>query len=167
MKKFRISERDIALNGIIAALYAVITFIGSPIAYGAIQFRIAEILVLLCFWNRKLAIGLVVGCLIANAISPLGLLDVFFGTLATLIACLGIIFCKHLIVAILFPVLANAFIVAAELTTLGEPYWLSVLTVGAGELAVMVVAYIIYMILKRKQGFFTLIRATRNLNFKF
>ena len=167
MKKFRISERDIALNGIIAALYAVITFIGSPIAYGAIQFRIAEIFVLLCFWNRKLVIGLVIGCLISNAISPLGLLDVFFGTLATLVACLGIIFCRHLIVAILFPVVSNAFIVAAELTTLGEPYWMSVLTVGAGELAVMIAGYILYLVLKKKQGFFDLIRATRNQEFKF
>ena len=165
MKK--INERDIALNGVTAALYVVITFLGAPIAYGAIQFRISEILVLLCFFNRKLSIGLVVGCLISNMASPMALIDVPFGTLATLVACLGIMFSKHLIVAILFPVISNAFIVAAELTTIGEPYWLSVLTVGAGELAVMIAGYIIFMLLKRRKSFFDLIKATRNTEFKF
>ena len=163
----RINERDIALNGIIAAMYVVVTFLCSPIAYGAIQFRISEILVLLCFFNRKLSIGLVLGCLISNCASPMAAIDVPFGTLATLIACIGIMFSRHLIVAIFFPVFANAFIVAAELTTIGEPYWFSFLTVGAGELTVMIVGYIVLILLKKRKNFFEAIKANRNLDFKF
>ena len=163
----KISERDIVINGLIAAIYVAVTLLGAPIAYGAIQFRISEILVLLCFFNRKYSVGLILGCLIANFASPMALLDVPFGTLATLLACVGIMFSKHLIVAIWFPVITNAFIVAAELTTLGEPYWFSVLTVGAGELAVMIAGYIIFMLLKRNKKFFEYIHANINLDFKF
>ena len=166
-KKHKIDTTMIVTNALIAATYVVLSAISSPIAFGAIQFRIAETLMLFPFVNKQYAFGVTLGCLLTNLMSPFMLLDIIFGTLATTISCVGVMFCKHLVVASIIPVIANAFIVAGVLTTIGEPYWMSVLTVGAGELAVMTVAYIIFMLLKRNQYFFISIKATQNIDFKF
>ena len=166
MKK--ITTKDIVANALIAALYVVLTLITYPISYLGIQFRFAEILVLLCFFRKDYSIGLIVGCAIANLASSIGLVDVGFGTLATLIACVCIMFSKHLAIACLFPVISNAFIVGFELYQfLGLPFWLSVGEVAIGEFTVMVVGYILFMILKRRQTFFTSIRANQNIAFKW
>ena len=160
--------QEICVNGVIAATYAALTIAMSPIAYGPIQFRFSEMMVLLCFFNKKYTVGLTLGCFLANLLSPTASLDVWFGTAATLLACLCMMFCKHLVIAAIFPVLFNAFIVAWELTFFGEPYWLSVLTVGVGELVVMIVSYLIYvLIIKRNKGFLRVIKADQNLEYKF
>jgi uncharacterized membrane protein len=159
--------REICVNGIIAAVYAALTIALSPIAYGPIQFRFSEILVLLCFFNKRYTVGLTLGCLLANCCSPTASLDVLFGTAATLLACLCIIFCKHMIVAIWFPVIFNGFIVAWELTFFGEPFWFSTLTVAAGELVVMIVGYVAFMFIKKNKSFFKAINATQNIEYKF
>ena len=154
-------------NALVAATYVVLNVISSPIAFGPIQFRIAEIMMVFPFFNKRYAYGVVLGCLIANLMSPFMIFDIVFGTLATALACVGVMFCKHLIVAVMIPVICNAFIVAAVLTTIGEPYWLSVLTVGAGELAVMTATYILFMIIKKNKMFFKQIHANQNVDFKF
>ena len=133
-----------------------------------IQFRVAEVMVLLCFFRKDYTFGLVIGCAIANLPSAIGLVDVGFGSLATLIACLGIMFMKNLGIACLFPVVSNAFIVGFELWKfLGLPFWISVGEVAIGEFAVMVVGYIFFMLIKRRKGFFETIRANQNLEFKW
>ena len=159
--------QDICINGIIAATYAALTIAISPLAYGPIQFRFSEIMVLLCFFNKKHTIGLTIGCFLANLFSPTASLDVLFGTLATLIACIGIMFSKHLVVAALFPVVSNAFIIAWELMFFGEPYWMSVLTVGLGELGVMILAYIFFILIRKSKQFMRVIHAEQNIDFKF
>ena len=139
-----------------------------PFSYLGIQFRVAEIMVLLCFFRKDYAFGLVIGCAIANLPSAIGLVDVGFGSLATLIACLGIMFMKNLGIACLFPVVSNAFIVGFELYQfLGLPFWISVAEVAIGEFAVMVVGYVFFMIMKRRKGFFENIRANQNIAFKW
>ena len=139
-----------------------------PFSYMGIQFRVSEIMVLLCFFRKDYAFGLVIGCAIANLPSAIGLVDVGFGTLATLIACLGIMFMKNLGIACLFPVVSNAFIVGFELWKfLGLPFWISVAEVAIGEFAVMVIGYIFFMLIKRRKGFFDTIRANQNIEFKW
>lgn len=139
-----------------------------PFSYMGIQFRVAEIMVLLCFFRKDYAFGLVIGCAIANLPSAIGLVDVGFGSLATLIACLGIMFMKNLGIACLFPVVSNAFIVGFELWKfLGLPFWISVAEVAIGEFAVMVIGYIFFMLIKRRKGFFETIRANQNIEFKW
>ena len=86
--------KDMTANALIAALYAAFTIAIAPISYGPIQFRFSEILVLLCFFNKKYTIGLTLGCLLANLYSPTASLDIPFGTAATLVACVGIMFSK-------------------------------------------------------------------------
>ena len=164
----RITTKDIIANSLIAALYVVLTMVTYPFSYMGIQFRVAEIMVLLCFFRKDYAFGLVIGCAIANLPSAIGLVDVGFGSLATLIACLGIMFMKNLGIACLFPVVSNAFIVGFELWKfLGLPFWISVAEVAIGEFAVMVIGYIFFMLIKRRKGFFETIRANQNIEFKW
>ena len=168
IKLKRITTKDIASNAIIAAVYVVLTLITYPFSYLGIQFRVAEIMVLLCFFRKDYTIGLIIGCAIANLASSIGLVDVGFGTLATLLACLGIMFSKWLAIACIFPVVSNAFIVGFELWKfLGLPFWLSVGEVAAGEAAVMILGYILFMVLKRRKWFFETVRANQNIDFKW
>ncbi|MDR0934731.1 MAG: QueT transporter family protein [Erysipelotrichaceae bacterium] len=162
------TSKDITYNALICALYVAVTLVAAPISFLGIQFRISEILVLLCFFNKKYIVGLTLGTAIANFGSPIGIVDAGFGTLATLIACLGIIFMKQLAIAILFPVIANGFIIGFELFYfLNEPFWLSVIQVAVGEALVMIVGYFIFFLLKKRKDFKDIINAEQNIDFKF
>lgn len=79
----------LAQGAIIAALYVALTLIFAPISYGAVQVRIAEILTILPLFTPAAIPGLFIGCLIANGLGGGILLDVIFGSLATLIGALG------------------------------------------------------------------------------
>jgi uncharacterized membrane protein len=78
----------IVSNAVVAAIYFVVTYLSTPIAFGQIQVRIAEALILLCFFRKDFWIGLTFGCLLSNCTSPLGWPDILFGTAATLISSL-------------------------------------------------------------------------------
>lgn len=164
MKSFKIN--NIVDNGLVAALYVTISLITYPLSFGMVQFRVAEILMLLCFFRNDFAIGLVFGCVITN-IASFSPLDILFGSLATLLSCLVIMFSKHLFLAMLAPIVFNAFIIGLELHyLLGEPMWMAIGFVALGEAVVMVVGYIIFMFLKRNKNFMSIIKANQNLDFK-
>ncbi|MBP5407564.1 MAG: QueT transporter family protein [Bacilli bacterium] len=147
MKK-RFTIEMIARQAIVAALYAVLTVI-NPLSYGNIQFRIAEILVFLCFYRHDYIIGLTLGCFIANLFSPMLVWDITLGVGATVIALFLITRTKNIYLAAVWPIIANALLVALELYLVYDlPYWLSALEVGIGEAAVMVVGVIIFKILE-------------------
>ena len=86
MKRF--SSRQLALNGLVAGLYAVVTILTASFAYGNIQFRIADALCLLVILEPSLTVGLTLGCLIANLFSTVSALDIVIGTAGTLLGCL-------------------------------------------------------------------------------
>lgn len=145
-------KRLVALteSAAIAALYAVVTVAISPIAYGAIQLRVSEALTILPVRKRSAISGLVVGCAIANALGiligadSLGVADILFGTIATLLAAIASRLTRNIrigrlpVLAALMPVISNGLIIGAELKLiLGLPFWLSALEVAAGELIVM------------------------------
>ena len=164
----KITIKDIVYNATTAALYVALTLATYPLSFEGIQFRFSEIMVLLCFFRKDYIVGLTLGCLIVNLMSPIGIVDVVFGGAATLIACLGICFCKHLCVACIIPVVANGFIVGFELYQFMQaPFWLSVLTVSLGELAVMVIGYIFVLCLKKNTKFWEFLRRNQNENFVF
>ena len=71
--------------GIVAALYAVLTLALSPISYGAMQIRLSEIFNNLAVFNKRYIWALTIGCAIANLNSPLGIVDIVFGSLGTLL----------------------------------------------------------------------------------
>lgn len=78
----------VVLNGLIAGLYVVFTLPFANIAYGPIQFRLAEVLTVFPAFSALTIPGVTLGCFIANLINPnnLGPVDIIGGTLATLIA---------------------------------------------------------------------------------
>ncbi len=80
------SAQDIAYSGIIAALYAVLTIALAPLSYGVYQIRVSEALTVLPFIYAPAAVGLFVGCFVANIFGGNGLQDIVFGSLLTLLA---------------------------------------------------------------------------------
>ena len=79
----------LAFGAMIAALYVVLTMPFASFAFGVIQFRFAEALTILPFFTPAAIPGLTLGCLLANLLAGAPLLDVIFGTVATLLGALG------------------------------------------------------------------------------
>lgn len=73
----------LTIQALIAAIYVVLTVAIAPFSYGAIQFRISESLSQLVVFSKKYWFPITLGVAIANIFSPLGIVDVFFGTLGT------------------------------------------------------------------------------------
>lgn len=76
----------IARGAMIAAAYIGLVAVVPFISFGAIQFRIAEALTILPFFWPEAIFGVTIGCLVSNILWGLGIVDIVFGTLATLIA---------------------------------------------------------------------------------
>ena len=139
----------IVFNGIIAALYVVLAYIFAPISYGPVQARIAECMTIFPAFSWGTIPGVTLGCLIANLINPenLGPVDIVGGTLATLMAgVLSYILGKKIKwLGLIPPVIVNgivvggylSFLILDEVTPGGILF--TMLTVAAGELAVMIV----------------------------
>ena len=81
----------ITQSAMIAAIYVVLTLFISAfnLASGAIQIRISEALTVLPAFTPAAIPGLFIGCFISNLISGGLILDVIFGSLATLIGACG------------------------------------------------------------------------------
>lgn len=105
--------RQITLAAAIAALYAVLTMTLPIPQYGPVQIRFAEALTVLPFLFPAAVPGVFVGCLIANLLSPYGLLDVVCGSAATLLAALWTARLRNRWLAPLPPVLCNGLIIGA------------------------------------------------------
>lgn len=161
----------VARAGVIAAVYAAATLVAllflQGLAWGPIQCRISEAICSVAILSSSAVPGLALGCVVANlcnmAISgtgALGMLDVIFGSLATL---LGALWCRKFrsrpALALFGFVLANALIVPAYLPILLQGfgyytipftnialdglylpmYLFGVVAVGVGEALVMYV----------------------------
>ena len=167
MKKMNRSVRSLCLAAMIAALYLALTLLFQPISFGAVQFRISEAMTLLpaifpeatigltlgCFLSNFLAganvydvvfgaeyiVGVTLGCFLANLLGST-VVDVVFGTLATLLAALisWRVGKKKLWYAAIPPVVCNGVIVGLVLTYAYQipALWMNMLTVAAGEAVV-------------------------------
>ena len=150
-----ITTRKLTAAAVTGAAYAALTMLLAPISYGAIQCRVSEVLCILPFFIPCTAWGLFVGCAIANLLSAAGIFDVVFGSLATLAAALitaeigrrGHDLGRK-ILACLMPVLFNAVVVGAVITSaynglniFSHPaaFGLNAAQVGLGEAAVLFV----------------------------
>ncbi len=124
---------------LVAAIYVALTFVFAPLSFLGVQFRFSEVMVLLAFVDPLYIPALTIGCFISNfLLSPMGMVDVIIGTLATLFATIGISKSKNLFIASLWPTIFNAFMVGAELYyVLNLPFWLSTLQVAIGEFTVV------------------------------
>lgn len=96
----------------IAAIYVALTMIFAPISFGPVQFRISEALCILPFFTPAAVPGLFIGCLLSNLFCGSAMLDVVFGSLATLIGAVGSWHLRrHKWLVCLPPIIANTLIV--------------------------------------------------------
>jgi len=173
-------SRFMAQAALIAALYAVLTIavLNLPmyLGWGLVQFRLSEALTVLALFTPAAIPGLTIGTAIANAYlitqaGPIALLDVGFGSLATLLGAIWVWkMRKRPLLAMLGPVISNALIVPAYLPILLAGmglytvpvlgldlegnwlgmYLLGVASVGIGQVAVVYgLGWPLYSTLKR------------------
>lgn len=137
---------------VVAAAYAALTVALAPISYGALQFRVSEVLCILPYFMPCTTWGLFAGCILANLLTG-NVFDIVFGSLATL----GAALCTAALgrrrrtllnsaLACLMPVVFNAVIVAAVIVVAYEGldlfghldvYLLTAASVGFGEAVVL------------------------------
>ena len=160
----KLQTKTWVLSALIAAMYAGLTILSSllGLAYGPIQFRISEALIMLAYFTPAAIPGLTVGCVLANLGSPYGVLDVVLGTLATFLAT---VVCYHLgklyknkapFIYPLIVALFNSVIIGLEIAifTPGNSFLIAFVTaaieIGIGELTVCYVAGIpLFYLLKK------------------
>ena len=160
--------KRIAKNAIVLALYVALNFISYPIAYANLQFRLSEILILLCFFNRDYIIPVTLGCFLSNLASPFMPWDLLIGTTATFISSLLVSFSPYLGIAVLFPIAANSFLVGIEYVMyLKLPYLYSVGIIALGESVVVILSYILFLLIMKKEFMMNLISAKRKRDFKW
>lgn len=156
----RLSTKQLTKQAIVTAVYVAISLILSFMSYGGMQLRIAEALLLLCFYKKDYIISLSLGCLIVNLFSPLGMIDALFGTLATVISCLLIMLCRNIRLAGAIPAIVNGLIVGYELTfAYNMPYWMGAIQVAAGEyICVGMLGVVIFKSIERSARLMRLIK---------
>jgi uncharacterized membrane protein len=117
--------RAIAQAGLVAAVYAALTLavtqVGGVFAWGPLQFRPSEAFTVVAALTPAAIPGLWLGAVLANLataaqVGAIGLLDVVFGSLGSLLGAMWTWrFRRNTPLALLGPVLANALIVPAYL----------------------------------------------------
>jgi uncharacterized membrane protein len=122
---------------VIAAMYTALVLAFQPISYGPIQFRIAEALTILPFFTPAAIPGVTIGCFLSAVLTGANILDIIFGSLATLIAAIiSYKLRRHKLLVPTPPIISNALIIPWVLRYAYDipdaiPYMM--LTVGIGE----------------------------------
>lgn len=119
--------RHVVFAAMIAAMYAALTLMLSPISFGNIQIRMAEAMVLLPVLFASSVGGVTLGCFLANLLGAmmglnlLGYIDCIIGTMATLMAAVLTRKFAHVRIknipwlSVLMPVIFNGLIIGMEL----------------------------------------------------
>lgn len=164
MKK---NTNSLVMNAILAAMYVVVTAVIAPFGFTNVQFRVSELFNHLVVFNKKYFYGIALGVFIANLLfSPMKAYDLTLGVGHTILSLLITMFiCKYVknlyaklvINALVFT--GMSWIIALELKLAFEaPFWFTYLTVGLGELVVLLVAIPLVIALNKKIDFKTFIK---------
>ena len=155
MKNFVL--KDFLLQSMIAAMYVVLVFVFQFLSFETVQFRIAEVLLILVFFNKKHFIGLTIGTFVANYLmSPYGIVDALVGTLATVVALvLMILMSKPKWLSLLFPAISNGIVIGLMISLMNQiPFLPIAMWVFLGEAVVMLLlGYPLYTYLNKNQHF--------------
>ena len=156
------SSRFLVRAAVYAALYAALTLAPglSALAYGQVQFRVSEALMVFACFDPAAVVGLTAGCAVANLGSPMMPVDLVVGSALTLVAGAIMYMIGPRVTALAAPVIVNALGVAAMLAlVLHLPYWASVVWVGAGEAAVLfTLGLALLLVVRRRRDLFGLTR---------
>ena len=145
--------KELAKIAMVSGLYVALTLILAPFSFGALQFRVAEMFNHLVIFNKRNIIAVTFGCVIANAFSVLGIIDVFVGGFSTLFMTITIHFATKKIKNLKTKLFVSSLIsipfmlpVALELNYIFKaPLLGTFLVISAGEFISMLVgAVIIY-----------------------
>lgn len=142
--------KKIVETSIIAALYVVLTCISNifGLSYSGVQLRLSEALTILPAISPFAVTGLTLGCFISNLASPLGIIDIIFGTLSTFICaqltrlCSKVVFKGVPILAPLPPVLVGSALIGFMIALIMPEgfslyaFLISSISVGIGEFIV-------------------------------
>lgn len=141
----------------IAAVYIALTMMFQPISFGPVQFRVSEALCILPFFTPAAIPGLFIGCFLSNFFCGAVLMDVIFGSLATLTGAIGsYMLRKNRWAVCVPPIMANTIIIPWVLryaygSTDIIPF--AMVTVGAGEiLAIGVLGNVLLISLEKYKG---------------
>lgn len=132
--------KHLIFSALIGSAYAALTILFAPISYGPIQIRVSEALTILPYFSFYSIWGLFIGCILANIFGGNGILDIIFGSIATLASAIltyyigksKINFKRY--IAPLPAVIINAIVVGFLLSFLFKmPFIITALWVGLGE----------------------------------
>lgn len=152
--------KKVTKTAIIASLYATLTLSLSFMSYATVQFRLSEIMILLAFINKEYILGLTIGCFFANLIGPFGVVDILFGTTATLISAYLVYATSKvlnksklsLIIASFFPTIINSILIGLELNIFFKvPLKLAMLNVAIGEFVVITIIGVPFFIIMTRK----------------
>ena len=130
--------RELTAMAVTAGLYVALCYAFAFMSYGFPQMRVAEVLLVLAFYNKKYCIPLILGTFIANALN--GVYDMVLGTLATVIVLIVIITAKNKIIIAPAAAVINGLVIGFMLHYVFEvPYalWFCMASVALGEFAVV------------------------------
>ena len=159
----KISVLFVTQAAVIAAMYVVLTFVSSSmgLASGEIQIRLSEMLVILPAFTPAAIPGLFLGCLLSNLLTGCTVIDIVFGSLATLIAAVlsyQLRNHKYPLLVTVPPVVANMIVVPFILKfSYGVPLPIPVMmaTVGIGEvISCVVLGSVLYFALDKRRIIF-------------
>lgn len=123
---------------VIAAIYTVLVMVFSFSSFGPVQFRVAEALTILPYFTPAAIPGLAIGCLLSNLLNSADVLDIIFGSLATLIAAvLSYQLKRYKFLVPIPPIVVNALVVPFILKYAyfeADSIPVMILSVGAGQL---------------------------------
>lgn len=151
--------RIIVYGGILAAMYAVLTWALAPLSYGPLQFRISELLKPAALFHPAFAVAFGVGNGISNLLSPFGPWDYIAMSLVNVVAAYVCWLLRRWPIP---AVLVQATLISAGVATFplgiagGFPFWPTFLAVLAAEVILLVAGY---LVIWRKYGPYLLARA--------
>lgn len=159
MDKKTVNVKSIIITAVYAALYASITvfeyLVAGVLAYGPIQVRVSDaMLPLPMIHGVPAALGLALGCFIANSFITGNPVDVVFGSIANLIS--GLLVAKasrgSIVLATVYPIIVVSLIVGSYLPLLFPdfPIYLSIPSIFVGEfIAVFVIGLPLLKVLQK------------------
>lgn len=167
----KFTPRNLAFAAVVGAAYCALTLFLAPISFTVAQFRVSEALCILPAFVPASAWGLWIGCALANLFGGYGVIDIVFGSLATLGAglCIAALaknqtqplsFTRCILVCFM-PVLWNAPIVGAVIAYSTGAFWsalpLSMLQLAVEEAGVMfIIGLPLMKLLPRSRAFMQL-----------
>ena len=145
-------RKGIAINGIIAGLYIVLTLI-NPLSFGVINIRIADFIPVIAIIDNKKRLGVTLGMAIANFFSPFGLIDVVVALMICLFSFYLMNGIKNKNIRILLLAISTSVLVSVEISTLSHtPFIFELMMLLATQIPM---CFIGAAILKKIERYFT------------